>query len=182
MHFRAQVAAALLALGLALPAAAQRGMPLFADEDRDWGVPATGNLRLADYHAPTPAEIPGARVIRTAQLQELLERERHMALVDVLGDPAHPTLPGALWLRNAGLGEFLGNDIDRLEAALGRITEGDRLRPLVFFCLSAECWLSYNAALRAVAFGYRNVLWYRGGVEAWRAAGLPMSLSAPYPW
>jgi PQQ-dependent catabolism-associated CXXCW motif protein len=166
----------------ALPAAAQRGMPLFADEDRDWGVPPARSLRLADYHAPTPAEIPGARVIRTVELQELLERERRVVLVDVLGEPAHPTLPGAAWLRNAGLGDFFGNDIDRLEAALAKLTEGDRRRPLVFFCLSAECWLSYNAALRAVAFGYREVIWYRGGVEAWRAAGYPMSRSVPYPW
>jgi rhodanese-related sulfurtransferase len=31
--------------------------------------------------------------------------------------------------------------------------------------------MSYNAALRAINLGYRNVLWYRGGVEAWKAGG-----------
>jgi hypothetical protein len=30
------------------------------------------------------------------------------------------------------------------------------------------------AALRVVAGGYTNVLWHRGGVEAWKAAGLPL--------
>ncbi len=39
--------------------------------------------------------------------------------------------------------------------------------------LSRECWVSYNAALRAINAGYTNVLWYRGGIEAWKAAGLP---------
>ena len=29
---------------------------------------------------------------------------------------------------------------------------------------------SYNAALRAMQLGYRNVLWYRGGLSAWIAA------------
>jgi len=29
------------------------------------------------------------------------------------------------------------------------------------------------AALRAVAVGYGKVYWYRGGIEAWTAAGLP---------
>ena len=31
--------------------------------------------------------------------------------------------------------------------------------------------LAYNASLRAVKLGYSNVLWYRGGHEAWRLAG-----------
>jgi rhodanese-related sulfurtransferase len=34
--------------------------------------------------------------------------------------------------------------------------------------------MSYNAALRAIAAGYSNVLWYRGGIEAWKAAGMPV--------
>ena len=33
--------------------------------------------------------------------------------------------------------------------------------------------MSYNAALRAINAGYTNVKWYRGGIEAWKAAGLP---------
>ena len=42
---------------------------------------------------------------------------------------------------------------------------------LVFLCASARCWLSYNAALRAVRLGYADVRWYRGGIEAWGAGG-----------
>jgi rhodanese-related sulfurtransferase len=33
-------------------------------------------------------------------------------------------------------------------------------------------WNPYNATLAVLALGYRNVLWYRGGEEAWVAAGL----------
>jgi rhodanese-related sulfurtransferase len=32
---------------------------------------------------------------------------------------------------------------------------------------------SYNMALHVIALGYRTVYWYRGGEEAWAAAGLP---------
>ena len=46
--------------------------------------------------------------------------------------------------------------------------------PVVVFCLSSQCWLSYNTALRLVAAGFTNVQWYRGGVEAWQGAGLPL--------
>lgn len=45
---------------------------------------------------------------------------------------------------------------------------------MVFYCASTMCWMSYNAALRARALGYLDVLWYRGGIEAWKAAGLPL--------
>ncbi len=182
MHLRAQVALLSLcfAFGAALPAGAQP--PAFADEDRDWGVAPTGKLRLSGYHAPTPREVPKARTIGTVELKALLERDPQVVLVDVLGNPPHPTLPGAAWLPNAGLGDFFGGETAKLEAALDKLSGGDRERPLVFFCLSAECWLSYNASLRALAFGYRNVIWYRGGVEAWKAANYPMSLSVPYPW
>jgi rhodanese-related sulfurtransferase len=34
-------------------------------------------------------------------------------------------------------------------------------------------WSSYDAAQHFVASGYRTVLWYRGGEEAWAAARLP---------
>jgi rhodanese-related sulfurtransferase len=44
----------------------------------------------------------------------------------------------------------------------------------VLFCGSPRCWSGYNAALRAISFGYLNVYWYRGGVAAWDAAGLPI--------
>jgi rhodanese-related sulfurtransferase len=50
----------------------------------------------------------------------------------------------------------------------------DKDAPVVFFCTGWDCWLSRNAALRAVELGYRSVYWYRGGFASWRAAGLPV--------
>ncbi|MND08271.1 hypothetical protein D3C83_307850 [compost metagenome] len=52
----------------------------------------------------------------------------------------------------------------------------------MFFCVDTECWLSYNAALRAIRLGYSNVMWYRGGISAWSAAELPMAQSDPFFW
>ena len=64
---------------------------------------------------------------------------------------------------------------DELQAWLGRTLETlslrNRAQPMVFFCAGTHCWLSYNAALRATALGYREVYWYRGGIEAWIDAG-----------
>lgn len=146
----------------------------YADEDRDWGVVATSRLRQEPYHAPTPRQIPGAAVVRTLELRAMLNGPTPPILIDVLSGEDHLTLAGAVWLAGAGRGE---NFIDRLQSELtpllAKLTDGDKGRAMVFFCASAECWLSYNAALRAVAAGYTKVYWYRGGIEAWVEADLP---------
>ncbi|MNC93085.1 hypothetical protein D3C83_96330 [compost metagenome] len=70
----------------------------------------------------------------------------------------------------------------RFAKALAAFAGGDKGRAMVFFCVDTECWLSYNAALRAIALGYTNVMWYRGGIAAWRTAELPMAQSDPFFW
>ena len=148
--------------------------PAVADEDADFGVAPTRALRLADHAAPTPRELPGARTIRTPQLRAWLERDApaRPLLIDVVGGSGHETIPGALWLPGTGRGSSFSDD---LQAWFGRtletLTLRNRARPLVFFCAGTHCWLSYNAALRATALGYREVYWYRGGIEAWIDAG-----------
>jgi len=150
--------------------------PPFAEEDRDFGVPPTAALRTASYHAETPTTLAGAKTISTVDLVALLTGAGRSALIDVLDDGEdHRTLPTAWWWRAAG--NFAGDQDAALTALLRALLASavpDRATPLVFFCLSSRCWLSYNAALRAVAAGYTNVLWYRGGIDAWKAADLPL--------
>ena len=147
----------------------------WADEDRDWGVMPSTQLRQPPYSAPTPLEIPGVRTLPTQALKDMLESAPELLLIDVASGEGHRTLPGAYWMPGAGRG---ANFIDEVQAGLtgllDRLTQGDKQRALVFFCVNTQCWLSYNAALRAAAAGYGRVLWYRGGIEAWRAAGLPL--------
>ena len=147
-----------------------------AAEDTDFGVPATRELRLADYAAPTPREVPGARTVQTAQLQIWLQRDApaRPVLLDVVGGEEHDSIPGAVWLPGAGRGSAFNDPVQGqlayvLEVLGGRPGGGGRA--FVFFCASVNCWLSYNAALRAVALGYKEVYWYRGGIEAWLDAG-----------
>ena len=146
-----------------------------AAESHDFGVPPASELRLADLSSPTPTQLPGARVIATPELRRLLQAplEERPLLFDVLGgDDGHATLPGAIWLPGAGRGTSFDDEVQvRLEKLLAFAMRGSPERPLVFFCSSPRCWLSYNAALRAVRLGYRDVRWYRGGIEAWGASG-----------
>ena len=63
---------------------------------------------------------------------------------------------------------------------LEKLTAGRKSVPIVFFCLSSECWLSYNAGLRAIELGYTNVHWFRGGTAAWERAGFEMMEAVPF--
>lgn len=139
----------------------------------DFGVPPSAELRLAGHASATPLAIPGARLIRTEELRQRLQAplEERPLLFDVLSDE-HASLPGAIWLPGAGLGSGFDDALQaRLSAFLRFMTAGERDREMVFFCVGPRCWLSYNAALRAVRLGYARVLWYRGGIEAWGASG-----------
>ncbi len=164
-------------------------------ERQDLGVRAPAGLHTGAMHGPTPNTLPGGQVITTPGLVALLrggagdqgpqgqsqqgqpgqgQSMRTQALVfDVLGGPDR--LPGAL---NAVPAHQAGSFDDNVQREFGQflqsVTQGRQDTPLVFYCQSMQCWMSYNAALRAAHMGYRNVLWYRGGVEAWKAAGLPL--------
>jgi PQQ-dependent catabolism-associated CXXCW motif protein len=148
----------------------------FSEEENDWGVAPIAEIRQAPYSAPTPLQLPGAKTIRTAELHDLLVMSPSPILIDVAGGDGHLTLKGAHWLPGLGRGtHFLDSLQADLLTHLERLTGGDKFRPVVFYCVNARCWLSYNSSLRAVALGYKNVFWFRGGIEAWREAGLPMA-------
>lgn len=78
-------------------------------------------------------------------------------------------------------GSFQDSTQQQFGQFLQQATQGRRDLPLVFYCASSHYWMSYNAALRAIRLGYANVLWYRGGLEAWQAAGQPTQRSVPTP-
>lgn len=178
-----QAALAALMVLASAHAPAQGTKPgVYADEDKDWGVPPTKVLRTVGYHGPTPTQIPGGKVITTGELQELMGQESRPYVIDVLGGGVHRTIAGAFWMLGSGPGDMSKDEEERFAKAIAAFAGGDKGRAMVFFCVDNECWLSYNAALRAIALGYSNVMWYRGGIAAWRAAGNMMAQSDPFFW
>ena len=155
----------------------QEGQPDFAAvekmEDQDFGVQPVAKLRNGAPHGPTPTTIPGGLVISTEALYTTMQQNPGQLLIfDVLGGPQG--LPGA---QNALPASQGGTFDDQTQREFGQylqsVTGGNQSVPLVFYCQNVQCWMSYNAALRAINMGYKQVLWYRGGIEAWSKAGLP---------
>lgn len=144
------------------------GMPEYADEHHDDHVPEspTPVLNAADFD-PTPLHVPGATTIDTAGVAALLQRN-HPVIID-LGRGA-AVIEGAAWHTLAG------DDIDDatfIDHALAGLPDGGRATPVIVMATGTFGYQSYNGALHAVARGARNVLWYRGGEEAWAASGNP---------
>jgi PQQ-dependent catabolism-associated CXXCW motif protein len=152
----------------------------YANELMDFNVPPQATLR-SPVGGATPLAIEGGRRITTSDLTQLLARDPDTELIDVLGDVHVQTIANAHYLPTAGQpGTFQDQAQESLRQALERLTDGDMARAVVFFCLGANCWESYNAVLRARALGYTNLYWYRGGLQAWQQAGLPFQpLPAP---
>lgn len=156
------------------PAAAN---PRFAKvaliEAKDFGVAPTNRLRGDPMHAPTPTRIEGARVITTEALHALYESKPGSFIVfDVLGGQRRlPDAQNALPASREG--SFTDATQREFANYLQKATNDRKDLPLVFYCQNVYCWMSYNAALRAVNLGYTKVFWYRGGIEAWQQAELP---------
>jgi PQQ-dependent catabolism-associated CXXCW motif protein len=140
-----------------------------------------------------PATLEGATVLDTAGLAALIEAEAPI-LVDVLPkqrpapgrnadmpwmERGREHIPGSVWLPNTGYGELPPDFAEYFETELAKLTDGDPDHPLVFYC-DANCWMSWNAAKRAMEeLGYTNVYWYPEGVNGWQAAGLDLAEAGP---
>lgn len=152
------------------------------------------NYRTEEYRAPTPMTLQGAKVLDTSAA-ETLWRSHTATFIDVLPQAPRPTnlpdgtlwrdkprpdIPGSLWLPDTGYGQLAPVMLDYFSNGLKRASRGDPASALVFYCL-ADCWMSWNAAKRALSLGYVNVSWYRQGTDGWSAAGLPLTLATPEP-
>ncbi len=182
------LAAAAMAAGFACPTGAAS---LVAAAARDSATAAMSPVAepagywTGSVNAPTPATLHGAKVVSAKQVRALL-KTGSAVIIDVSNAPrrpeglapgapwmptAHPGIPGALWIPGAGMGVVPVAVEKYFKAKLASSTGGDFSRPVVIYCHS-RCWLSWNAAKRAVSYGYRNVSWFPQGIEGWRASGL----------
>ncbi len=95
-------------------------------------------------------------------------------------DKKREHLPGSVWLPNVGYG-ILNAEVDGyFRRGLEEASGARRDTPLVFYC-QTDCWMSWNAAKRAMEYGYTSVSWYPAGSDDWAKAGLPIEEATPKP-
>jgi PQQ-dependent catabolism-associated CXXCW motif protein len=158
------------------------------------GIAEPDGYRTENYRSPVPATLAGARVLSTEEAATIW-RAKSGSFVDVLPRPPKPKnlpegtvwrdqprqdIPGSIWLPDTGYGVLAAATEDYLKRGLARASGGDHSRLLVFYCL-ADCWMSWNAAKRALSYGYTAVAWYPDGTDGWSFADLPLEETKPEP-
>ena len=178
------------ATGIAVCLLALAGTPAMGQD----AVAEPDDYRMEDYRAPTPATLKGARVLTTVEAADLW-RAGGAVFIDVMPRPPRPTglpadtiwhdkprhnIPGSIWLPDTGYGALAAATEDYLRSGLARASGGEQTKLLVIYC-QRDCWMSWNAAKRALAYAYRNVAWFPDGSDGWQDAGLPLAEAEPAP-
>jgi PQQ-dependent catabolism-associated CXXCW motif protein len=155
--------------------------------------PEPAGYRTEDYRAPVPSTLAGARVVSTPEAAALW-RNKAALFVDVMPraprppnlppgtiwrDKPHFNIPGSAWLPDTGYGELAASTEAYLRSALETLSAGDREKPILVYCLR-DCWMSWNAAKRALSWGYTQVIWFPEGTDGWGAADLPFEGAQPW--
>ena len=157
-------------------------------------APEPPAYRMDDYRSPTPATLQGASVLTTDQTHDLWVKQQAV-FIDVLPQPPRPPglpaatiwhpkarldIPGSIWLPDTGYGALAPVMETYFAQGLAHASSGDPSYPLVFYCLQ-NCWMSWNAAKRALTLGYTHVAWYPDGTDGWEARGFPTEPREPIP-
>ncbi|MFK7881814.1 PQQ-dependent catabolism-associated CXXCW motif protein [Roseobacter sp.] len=155
-------------------------------------VPEPDDYRMDHYRNPVPATLQGATVIGAEQAHAIWS-DGEAAFIDVLPQPPKPanlpkgtiwrdkprnSIPGAIWLPNVGYGAIADVTADYFRAGLEKITRSDQTHAVVIFCLE-DCWMSWNAAKRAVEWGYTSVYWMPEGTDGWQLWDYPLERIEP---
>ncbi|MBP0614466.1 PQQ-dependent catabolism-associated CXXCW motif protein [Jiella sp. KSK16Y-1] len=183
----------LITEAIAPPSCLAAGEPAKQSAASEAVVAEPDGYRMDDYRAPVPATLAGGAVVDTAEAIAL--HEKGVPFIDVLPRVPKPKnlpegtlwrpeprqdIPGSIWLVDTGYGELAPVMERYLLDGIARATGGDKAAPVLFYC-KRDCWMSYNAAKRAIAAGYTSVYWYPDGTEGWTEAGRPLEKREPEP-
>lgn len=158
---------------------------IFASEE----VVEPQNYKMDQFRSAVPATLTGATVVDSEQAK-ILHESGQVKFIDVLPSPKQPpgmkegdiwlpkkrfNIPDSIWLADVGYG-VLSDEIEAyFKSNLREISQGG-YDGLLFYCLT-DCWMSWNAAKRAIQMGYSDVYWFPGGVDEWALKGFRLEES-----
>lgn len=146
--------------------------------------PEPDEYRNDNYRSPVPLTLKGATVLSDREALNLWDAKTAV-FIDVYPHPpkppnlpaetlwretTHQSIENAVWLPNVGYGVLSQANDAYFRRSLDDLSGGDKTKKLVFFCLR-DCWMSWNAAKRALSYGFSDVDWYRDGTDGWQEEG-----------
>jgi len=158
--------------------------PALGDEEPE-------GYKLDHYRSPVPDTLDGVTIVDD-DAAFALWKTGAVVFVDVLPKPPKPKLPkgtifrekprysipDSVWLPNVGYGRLAEVTDAYFRENLEKVLE-DSESPVLFFCLR-DCWMSWNAAKRAVTeYGYKRVFWYPDGTDGWEFFEYPIEKTIP---
>ncbi|MBI3776118.1 MAG: hypothetical protein HY273_11305 [Gammaproteobacteria bacterium] len=113
---------------------------------------------------PLPESVPGITTINAENLASMLDGNTPPIVIDARTATGrrHGYIEGSLHLA----------DVDTNCVSLAKVIRS-RETAAVFYCTSSKCGRSLNALKIAQACAYRNIYWFRGGLEEWQNKGYP---------
>lgn len=150
--------------------------------------------KMNAYRSLVPLTLKGAEVVSDEQAMTLY-RAGQVLFIDVMPfvprppnlpegmiwrDKKHSHIKGSVWLPNVGYGRLPKEMDDFFRAHLKRLTGDNSSKPLLFYC-QKNCWMSWNAAKRAMEYGYFSVYWYPDGTDGWVTVGGELVAAKPLP-
>jgi PQQ-dependent catabolism-associated CXXCW motif protein len=152
------------------------------------------DYRMNKYREIVPTTLKGATVVNSVQAKELYEKKKTL-FIDVMPYiPKPPNLPKTMiwrekirkniedssWLANVGYGALPPEMTTYFKSNLKKLTSGNLSYPLLFYC-QQQCWMSWNAAKRALEYGYSSVYWFPRGTDGWLEIGGTVKKAIPVP-
>ena len=118
----------------------------------------------AEDEIKSPERIPGAVKVNAEGVIELAESIPGLIIIDsrIRNDRLHGYIEGSLSLP----------DEETTCENLAKVIPNQKA-PALYYCNGPKCGRSANAIEVALACGYKNVYWFRGGFEEWKAKNYP---------
>ena len=153
------------------------------------GIPQPDGYRMEDYDSPVPDGLDGAIRVTALDVKKL-QAEKNALVVDVIPEHRKPEflpenqiwipvphkgLAGALWLPDVGFGALSEVTEHYFRSHLQKATRDNLDHPVIFYC-RIDCWMSWNAAKRALNYGYTDVYWFADGIEDWEFEGFEFDI------
>jgi len=112
-----------------------------------------------------PQFVEGTTRVSAAELVDLVEKYDDLVIIDSRkkSDVAKGFIEGAVSLPNT---ETNGASLAANVAS--------KSTPVAFYCNGIKCGRSLKAAKIAIAEGYTNIFWFRGGIQAWEKENYPV--------